>query len=213
MRYTVGDTAHDLCPFCKESRSHEVTIADGDGRIVRLTCDVCGHEHRFSSSPLVSPEPEPKARVVRRGEPRGEEQIAMPLVGERERRFAAMSDEAAVPGVDLEMLLRQVIREELGLTSVVPVEKWRGGELVLRPGKAGVQEKSWPIESFFNKIVMLRNKLRLIETQINAAEGLPDDVRLKLQSYLTGCYGTLTSFNVLFADKADQFRGASGKEE
>ncbi|HET9262205.1 MAG TPA: hypothetical protein VFO14_04100 [Vicinamibacterales bacterium] len=108
--------------------------------------------------------------------------------------------------VDIEMLLRRVIREEAGITPVAPAEKWRGGSLVLRPANAS-QEKSWPIETFFHKIVMIRNRLRTLEQQVNGTE-LPEDVKLKLQSYISGCYGTLTSFNVLFADDEDQFRGA-----
>jgi hypothetical protein len=108
---------------------------------------------------------------------------------------------------DLERLLRKVIREEAGLTAVEPAEKWRGGELVLRPGRAGVQEKSWPIQTFFHKIVMVRNRLRTLEQQVNASD-LPDDQKLKLQAYVTGCYGSLTSFNVLFADEDDRFSGS-----
>ena len=111
---------------------------------------------------------------------------------------------------DLELLLRRIIREETGITPAVPAEKWRGGTLVLRPGTAGLQEKSWPIETFFHKIVMLRNRLRTLEQQVNASD-LPDDVKVKLQSYISGCYGSLTSFNVLFADEDDQFKG-SGAE-
>ena len=110
---------------------------------------------------------------------------------------------------DLELLLRRVIREETGLTPVAPAAKWRGGSLVLRPGTPGLQEKSWPIETFFHKIVMLRNRLRTLEQQVNASE-LPDDVKIKLQGYVSGCYGSLTSFNVLFADEADQFKGSGG---
>ncbi len=108
---------------------------------------------------------------------------------------------------DLESMLRRVIREEAGLTPVAPAEKWRGGELVLRPSREGVQEKVWPIDKFFQKIVMLRNRLRTLEQQLNAAD-LPEPLKLKLQSYVTGCYGTLTSFNVLFADEDDRFHGA-----
>ena len=111
---------------------------------------------------------------------------------------------------DLELLLRRIIREEAGLTPVAPAEKWRGGELVLRPGKPGLQEKTWPIESFFNKIVMVRNRLRTLEQQVNASN-LPDDQKLKLQAYIPGCYGSLTSFNVLFAADDDRFIG-SGSE-
>jgi hypothetical protein len=108
---------------------------------------------------------------------------------------------------DIEMLLRRIIREEAGVSAVTPAEKWRGGTLVLKPGTPGLQDKSWPIETFFHKIVMLRNRLRTLEQQVNAAE-LPEDLKVKLQSYISGCYGTLTSFNVLFADEADQFKGA-----
>ena len=111
---------------------------------------------------------------------------------------------------DLELLLRRIIREETGITPVVPADKWRGGTLVLRPGTAGLQEKTWPIETFFHKIVMLRNRLRTLEQQVNASE-LPDDVKVKLQSYVSGCYGSLTSFNVLFADDDDQFKGSAGE--
>jgi len=113
--------------------------------------------------------------------------------------------------VDLELLIRRVIREEAGLTPVTPADKWRDGELVLRPGREGLQEKAWPIETFFHKIVMLRNRLRVLEQQINGAE-LPEQLKVKLQSYVTACYGSLTSFNVLFADEDDRFRGSSGKD-
>ena len=107
--------------------------------------------------------------------------------------------------MDIEMILRRVIREEAGITAVAPAEKWRGGSLVLRPGTPGLQEKSWPIETFFHKIVMLRNRLRTLEQQVNAAE-MPEDVKVKLQSYISGCYGSLTSFNVLFAEEDDSSR-------
>ena len=108
---------------------------------------------------------------------------------------------------DLEQLLRRIIREETGISSVVPADRWRGGSLVLRPGTAGVQEKSWPIETFFHKVIMLRNRLRTLEQHLNASD-LPDAVKVQLQTYVSGCYGSLTSFNVLFADDDDQFKGS-----
>jgi hypothetical protein len=111
--------------------------------------------------------------------------------------------------MDIEMILRRVIREEAGITAVAPAEKWRGGTLVLRPGNVSLQEKSWPIETFFHKVVMVRNRLRSLEQQVNAAE-MPEDLKVKLQGYISGCYGSLTSFNVLFADDDDQFKGAGG---
>ena len=109
---------------------------------------------------------------------------------------------------DLEMLLRRIIREETGITPVAPAEKWRGGTIALRPGNPALQEKTIPIETFFHKVVMLRNRLRTLEQQVNATD-LPEDVKLKLQGYISGCYGSLTTFNVLFAEEADQFRGSA----
>jgi hypothetical protein len=112
--------------------------------------------------------------------------------------------------VDLELLAAPRDQEEAGITPVAPAEKWRGGTFVLRPGTPGIQEKSWPIETFFHKVVMLRNRLRTLEQQLNASD-LPDDVKVKLQGYVSGCYGSLTSFNVLFADADDQFKGSSSE--
>jgi hypothetical protein len=129
------------------------------------------------------------------------------LVSDRERTAPLVTSDA----VDLELLLRRIIREESGLTAVAPAAKWRGGQLVLRPAKADLQDKTWPIETFFHKIVMLRNRLRTLEQQINAAD-MPEDAKVKLQAYITGCYGSLTSFNMLFADEEDQFKGSGGAE-
>jgi len=112
-----------------------------------------------------------------------------------------------VSPAELERLLRRIVREEAGVSAVVPAEKWRGGTLVLRAGTPGLQEKAWPIETLFHKVVMIRNRLRTLEQQVNASE-LSDEAKVKLQSYITGCYGSLTSFNVLFADEEDTFKGA-----
>ena len=119
-------------------------------------------------------------------------------------------DERAESGQDLELLLRRIIREETGLSPTAPAAKWRGGEMVLRPGNPELQEKSWPIESLFQKVVAIRNRLRVLEQQINGSE-LSADLKLKLQGYITACYGSLTSFNVLFAEEEDRFRGAGSK--
>jgi hypothetical protein len=132
---------------------------------------------------------------------------AAPIVSERERTAPLMPLPDRTD--DLELLLRRIIREEAGVTPVAPAPKWRGGTLVLRPGTAGLQEKTWPIETFFHKIVMLRNRLRTLEQQVNVSD-MPDDVKLKLQGYVTGCYGSLTSFNLLFANEDDQFKGSGG---
>jgi len=180
---------------------HTVVAVNPDGTIAQVICDTCGSRHHFRGGGR-APAPSP-ARPAGAAAPRSDTG-PMPLVGERERRHP-VSD---LP-VDLETILRRVIREETGLTPVVPAEKWRGGEMVLKPGRAGLQEKVWPIDTFFHKVVMLRNRLRVLEQQINALES-PEDVKVRLQGYITGCYGSLTSFNVLFAEEDDRFHGAAG---
>lgn len=111
-------------------------------------------------------------------------------------------------------VLREVLSDELGLGAADAElgKRWEGGELVLRPGKEGTAEKRVPLESFFHKIVMMRDKLRVLEQRINAHDKLSDAEKVQLQAYITGCYGTLTTFNVLFARREDGFTGSSGKE-
>ena len=194
---------------------HTVIAADIAGQPLRVTCGFCRSEHAYRGGPRqsTSGEPAPPQPVARRTPSataaEREERPAFPLVSERERRSPAIMLPED-PTADLELLLRRIIREESGLTAVSPAEKWRGGTLVLRPATPGVQEKSWPIETFFHKVVMLRNRLRTLEQQVNASD-LPDDVKVKLQGYVSGCYGSLTSFNVLFADEDEKFVGAGGE--
>ncbi len=121
--------------------------------------------------------------------------------------------------IDLDMdtdefrrVLREVLREELGVGDAPLGDRWRGGEMVLRPGKEGTQEKRVPIEVFFQKVVMLRDKLRVLEQKVNGSKNLESDEKLQLQQYITGCYGSLTTFNVLFRERDDWFVGQGGKE-
>ena len=93
-----------------------------------------------------------------------------------------------------------IIREEAGAAPVVPAREWRGGSLVFA-GPARAAEKVWPIETFFHEIVMLRNRLRSTSASTSNASDLPDDMKVKLQGYVGGCYGSLTSFNVLFSGR------------
>jgi hypothetical protein len=110
-------------------------------------------------------------------------------------------------------VLREVIRDELGAGEVELGARWAGGEVILKPGKEGTQEKRVPIDAFFHKVVMIRDKLRVLEQRINAHAKLTADEKIQLQQYVTGCYGTLTTFNVLFAERTDQFVGAKGDKE
>jgi hypothetical protein len=205
-RYRAGESLEDYCRACKTDRLHTVMAADPDGVPIRVVCDYCRSEHNYRGGPRIDAGGDAVRPAASRERRAPSARDAFPLVSDRERIAPSMS----LDSPDFEMVLRRIIREETGLTGAAPADKWRGGTLVLRPAAAGLQEKSWPIETFFHKIVMLRNRLRTLEQHVNASD-LPDDVKLKLQGYITGCYGSLTSFNVLFADEADQFKG-SGAE-
>jgi hypothetical protein len=200
----AGGSIDDLCRACKATRKHTVIALDAQGSVARVLCDSCGSQHNYrggADAPAAMDAPTPPAafRRERESEPAAPSERT-------EQRMSPSETES-----DLELVLRRVLRQELGLTPVVPADKWRGGELVLRPGKPGLQEKKWPIDSFFHKVVMIRNRLRTLEQQVNASE-LPDDAKVRLQAYVSACYGSLTSFNVLFAREEDQFRGASSDE-
>jgi hypothetical protein len=109
-------------------------------------------------------------------------------------------------------VLREVIRDELGVADVELGGRWQGGEVILKPGKEGTAEKRVPIEALFSKIVSIRDKLRVLEQKINANSKLTGEEKVQMQQYVTGCYGSLTTFNVLFADKSDQFVGQKGDD-
>jgi hypothetical protein len=220
-RWRAGESIDDYCRACKTDRSHTVIVVDGGGHPLRVQCGYCESQHNYRGGPRIDPIPRvtsPASAPSRSSEPTHSPAQPTPrkvrlqadenfLVSQRERIAPpmALSDRPD----DLELLLRRIIREEAGMTPVAPAPKWRGGTLVLRPGTPGLQEKTWPIETFFHKVVMLRNRLRNLEQQINASE-LPDDVKVKLQGYVSGCYGSLTSFNLLFANEEDQFKGTGG---
>jgi len=104
-------------------------------------------------------------------------------------------------------VLREVLLDELGVRDVELGDRWNNGELVLVPGKEGTQEKRIPLDVFFKKIVMVRDKLRVLEQKVNGNKNLSDEEKVQLQQYITGCYGSLTSFNILFKHKEDQFAG------
>lgn len=122
---------------------------------------------------------------------------------------------AAVSGLD--MPLTQLVNETVAATvqklglekpdSVVAQlgSRWHGGKLVMHPADASLQPKEVPLEVFFHKIVMVRNNLRVLEQKINAHEKLSDGEKVEMQQYITKSYGSLTTFNILFKEKEDQF--------
>ena len=105
----------------------------------------------------------------------------------------------------LKQVIREILEEETLYGYPEMGARWRGGELEMTPADSSLQTKSMPIDTLFHKIVMVRDKLRVLEQKINAHSGLEEGEKVDLQQYITRCYGTLTSFNILFAEKGDQF--------
>ena len=115
---------------------------------------------------------------------------------------------------DVEKSLLGILRKWADLQEVIPLgDRWTGGTIILKPGDPKAQPKEIPIDAFFHKIVMLRDRLRVLEQQINSHAALKDEDKVNLQQYITRIYGTLTTFNVLFKNKDHQFVGEKGKQD
>ncbi len=129
--------------------------------------------------------------------------------------LASAEATANVSGLELPLdaLIRQTaqsIVEALGLEKDEAIveglgSRWQKGTLILQPGDTGTQSKDLPLETFFHKIVMIRNNLRVLEQKVNASDKLTEAEKFDIQQYITRCYGSLTTFNVLFKNKDDQF--------
>jgi hypothetical protein len=126
--------------------------------------------------------PEPTVRV-------GEADVPL-------RKFIEGIVESTVNNLGIEQ--PDAVVSELGL-------RWNNGKLVMHPADPTLQTKEVPVETFFHKIVMVRNQLRVLEQKINAHEKLSDAEKVEMQQYITRCYGSLTTFNILFKEKEDQF--------
>ena len=115
--------------------------------------------------------------------------------------------------IDMEKLLINILRKHSDLSEVIALgDKWVGGKLILEPKDRQMQSKEMPIETFFHKIVMVRDRLRTLEQRVNASKGLNDEEKVNIQQYITRIYGSLTSFNVLFKHKEHQFVGEKGTD-
>src|SRR5262249_5221017 len=112
----------------------------------------------------------------------------------------------------IDRIVRVAVRDQLGIEPVAMANKWEGGKLVMWPREEGMAAKELPLDTFFHKIVMVRDRLRTLEQRINAHEKLSDMEKVELQQYVTRCYGSLTTFNVLFKDREGAFKGQSKEE-
>lgn len=109
---------------------------------------------------------------------------------------------------EAEKSLIKILRHFSDITEEVPLgDRWEGGVMILRPADENLKEKEIPIETFFHKIVMIRDRVRVMEQRINGSKELSDEDKVNLQQYITRIYGSLTTFNVLFKYKEHQFTG------
>ena len=142
--------------------------------------------------------------VVRKGRALGELDAPVSPVPDRElgEDFSMTREE-----------LKEIIREALGETArPVPLApKWEGGTVVVRPHDPQLQSRELPVDALFHKVVMVRDRLRVLEQKINAHPKLSDAEKVEMEQYITRCYGSLTSFNLLFRDPADHFVGSKGE--
>ncbi|MCB0658544.1 MAG: hypothetical protein KDC57_20510 [Saprospiraceae bacterium] len=138
-------------------------------------------------------------------------QHGMKLVGKDYRDWQvieALETDDAVTFNEAEKSLIKILKAWSDITQIVPLgDKWDGGVMILKPEDDSLKPKEIPIDVFFHKIVMLRDRLRVMEQRINSHDKLTDEDKFNLQQYITRIYGSLTTFNVLFKHKEDQFIG------
>jgi hypothetical protein len=108
---------------------------------------------------------------------------------------------------DVERNLSKILQRWMDATEIVPLgDRWKGGKMILQPGRRDLQSKEIPIDAFFHKIVMMRDRLRVLEQRVNASN-IEDEEKVNIQQYITRCYGSMTTFNILFKEPQHHFSG------
>ncbi|SNR14622.1 hypothetical protein [Tenacibaculum jejuense] len=125
----------------------------------------------------------------------------------------AVEDEVdTISFYEVESTLRNILKKWSDVSEVVPIaDKFKGGKLIIEPADTNLASKEIPIDTFFHKIVMVRDRIRVMEQKINSSKTLDDQDKIDLQQYITRIYGSLTTFNVLFKLKSDNFIGVKSK--
>ena len=124
---------------------------------------------------------------------------------------AAEKEVDTISFYDVERSLREILKKWSDISEIVPIgDKWKGGKMILDPGQAGLASKEIPIDTFFHKIIMVRDRVRVMEQKINASN-LDEIEKVEMQQYITRIYGSLTTFNVLFKSNKDFFVGDKSK--
>lgn len=138
-----------------------------------------------------------RSATVTEGPPRAT--METPVVGDTEGEISVDRD-------GLKQVLRELLEEETLYGYPEMAAKWHGGTMILKPENDENQPKEVELDAFFHKIVMIRDRLRVLEAKLNMSDSLSDQEKVDMQSYISKCYGTLTTFNVLFRDKENHFR-------
>ncbi len=124
---------------------------------------------------------------------------------------AAENEVDTISFYDVEKSLRDILKKWSDVSEIVPIgDKWKGGRMILEPGQPGLASKEVPVDAFFHKIIMVRDRLRVMEQKINASN-IEEIEKVELQQYITRIYGSLTTFNVLFKSNNDYFVGEKTK--
>ena len=125
----------------------------------------------------------------------------------------AVEDEVdSVSFYEVEKSLKEILQKWSDVTQISPIaDRWKGGKLIIEPKDTTLASKEIPIDTFFHKIVIVRDRIRVMEQKINSSKTLDDQDKIDLQQYITRIYGSLTTFNVLFKLNSDQFVGAKTK--